>query len=132
MEIWNRKKSKFLGKTGALSEVLKGLKDVAPQDRPIIGGLANELRDAFEKAIAEKIEGRLAQTITKSTLPKENAGLVEDQELVAIGRHNTVDAVSLLIEYGYIYEPWILNPIMRDIQIKELARQTVLGIEDFF
>ncbi len=84
------------------------------------------------KAIAEKIEGRLAQTITKSTLPKENAGLVEDQELVAIGRHNTVDAVSLLIEYGYIYEPWILNPIMRDIQIKELARQTVLGIEDFF
>lgn len=48
-------KSKFLGKTGALSEVLKGLKDVSPADRPKIGGIANQLRDAFEKAITEKI-----------------------------------------------------------------------------
>jgi len=84
------------------------------------------------KAIAEKIEARLAQTTTKSTLPKENTGLVEDQELVAIGRHNTVDAVSLLIEYGYIYEPWILDPVLREASIKEMAQQTVLGIKDFF
>ena len=84
------------------------------------------------KAVAQKIEDRLAQTITKSTLPKENTGLVEDQELVAIGRHNTVDAVSLLIEYGYIYEPWILDPVLREASIKEMAQQTVLGIKDFF
>lgn len=50
-------KSKFLGKTGALSEVLKGLKDASPADRPKIGGAANELRDAFEKGI----QGRLRE-----------------------------------------------------------------------
>lgn len=84
------------------------------------------------KAIAEKIEARFAQVFTKSNLPKENTGLIEDQELVAIGRHNTVDAVSLLIEYGYIYEAWIQDPALREINIKEMARQTVLGIKDFF
>ncbi len=48
-------KSKFLGKSGALSEVLKGLKDVSPADRPKIGGLANQLRDLFDQAVAEKL-----------------------------------------------------------------------------
>ena len=48
-------KSKFMGKTGALSEVLKGLKDAAPADRPKVGGLANELRDAFESGIQARL-----------------------------------------------------------------------------
>jgi phenylalanyl-tRNA synthetase alpha chain len=48
-------KSRFLGKSGALSEVLKGLKDATPAERPVIGGLANQLRDAFEKAIQERL-----------------------------------------------------------------------------
>ncbi|MGZ3695003.1 MAG: phenylalanine--tRNA ligase subunit alpha, partial [Bdellovibrionota bacterium] len=44
-------KSKFLGKTGALSEVLKGLRDASPEDRPKVGGLANTLRDSFEAGV---------------------------------------------------------------------------------
>jgi phenylalanyl-tRNA synthetase alpha chain len=48
-------KNKFLGKSGALSEVLKGLKDVSAADRPKIGGLANQLRDSFEKAVAARL-----------------------------------------------------------------------------
>ena len=49
-------KSKYLGKTGALSEVLKGLKDASPEERPKIGGFANQLRDEFEKKIALKVQ----------------------------------------------------------------------------
>ncbi len=48
-------KSKFLGKSGALSEVLKGLRDASPEDRPKIGALANQLRDFFEQAIGERL-----------------------------------------------------------------------------
>jgi phenylalanyl-tRNA synthetase alpha chain len=48
-------KNKFLGKSGALSEVLKGLKDVSAADRPKIGGLANQLRDSFEKSVAARL-----------------------------------------------------------------------------
>lgn len=49
-------KSKFMGKSGALSEVLKGLKDVAPADRPKVGGLANQLRDLFETAAQARLQ----------------------------------------------------------------------------
>jgi len=49
-------KSKFVGKSGALSEVLKGLKDVSPADRPKVGGLANQLRDLFETSIQAKVQ----------------------------------------------------------------------------
>lgn len=70
-------KARFLGKSGALSEVLKGLKDVSPADRPKIGGLANQLRDSFEAAVAARlaqlddleIEGKLAQERIDVTLP---------------------------------------------------------------
>lgn len=48
-------KAKFLGKSGALSEVLKGLKDATPAERPVIGGLANKLRDEFEQAVAKRL-----------------------------------------------------------------------------
>ncbi len=84
------------------------------------------------KAVAEKIHARLAKSFSPSNLPKENTGLVEDQELVAIGRHNTVDAVSLLIEYAYIYEPRLHDPALREKNIKQMALDTYLGLEDFF
>ena len=33
----------FLGKKGELTEVLKGMKEVAPEDRPKVGQIVNEL-----------------------------------------------------------------------------------------
>lgn len=70
-------KSKFLGKSGALSEVLKGLKDASPEERPKIGGLANQLRDAFETGIQarlreienKEIEKKLSSERIDVTLP---------------------------------------------------------------
>jgi phenylalanyl-tRNA synthetase alpha chain len=70
-------KSKFLGKSGALSEVLKGLKDVDASERPKIGGLANQLRNEFETAIQarlqsfenEEIEKKLSSERIDVTLP---------------------------------------------------------------
>ena len=67
-----------------------------------------------------------------SNLPVEDQGIVEDQELIAIGSYNTVDAASMLIEYGYIYEPQFRAPAVRAIVLKELAFQTYLGLADFF
>ena len=34
----------FLGKKGQLTSVLKGMKDVAPEDRPKVGQMVNEAR----------------------------------------------------------------------------------------
>lgn len=42
---------RYLGKKGALSEVLKGLGSVSAEERPKVGALANELKVAFEEAL---------------------------------------------------------------------------------
>ena len=44
----------FLGKKGALTQVLKGMKDVAPEDRPKVGQLVNDARAAIEQAMEER------------------------------------------------------------------------------
>lgn len=84
------------------------------------------------RVIAEAIYGRLARFYPSSNLPKEDAGIVEDQELIAIGSNNTVDGAAILIEYGYIYEPHLQNAMIRQKAISDLAFQTYLGIMDFF
>ena len=44
---------KFLGKKGELTAVLKGMKDVAPEERPKVGQLVNETRAAIEELLDE-------------------------------------------------------------------------------
>lgn len=84
------------------------------------------------KKIAADIFKRLEESFVVSDLPKENAGIVENQDLIAIGQSNSLDAVSLLIEYGYIYRPQFALKASRDSAFNEMAKQTYLGLEDFF
>ena len=41
----------FLGKKGELTEVLKSMKEVAPEDRPKVGQIVNETRQAIEEVL---------------------------------------------------------------------------------
>ena len=50
-EKLNDVRVKFLGKKGELTAVLKGMKDVAPEDRPMVGQLVNDTRSAIEEAL---------------------------------------------------------------------------------
>ena len=66
-----------LGKKGELTAVLKGMKDVAPEDRPKVGQMVNEARDTIEKTLetvktkleSEKLERQLAEEVIDVTLP---------------------------------------------------------------
>lgn len=82
--------------------------------------------------ISKHIFNRLSKMFPVSNLPVEDQGIVEDQELIAIGSYNTADAASMLIEYGYIYEPQFSVQSVRNVVLKELAFQTYLGLADFF
>ena len=44
----------YLGKKGELTNVLKSMKDVAPEDRPMVGQMVNEARTALEEKLDEK------------------------------------------------------------------------------
>jgi len=84
------------------------------------------------KDIATTMLKQLGTYYPESNMPKEDAGVVEDQDLIAIGSFNTLDPASILIEYGYIYEPQFLNSGIRSRIIEDFAIQTYVGIHNFF
>lgn len=49
-------KSKFLGKEGQITDVLKGLKDLAVEDKKTVGALANQLKSSLEQSFNQKLE----------------------------------------------------------------------------
>lgn len=73
----NEVKVAFLGKKGELTAVLKGMKDVSPEDRPKVGQMVNDTRavieEALDKAIkaleAEIMEAKLKEEVIDVTLP---------------------------------------------------------------
>ncbi len=83
-------------------------------------------------AIAQKIFNRFSAYAVPSDMPLESNGIVESQELIAIGSNNSLNPAGMLIEYDYIYEPQFLYPETRQAALKELAFQTYSGIKDFF
>ena len=60
----------YLGKKGQLTEVLKGMKDVAPEDRPKVGQMVNETRAAIE-AVLEENKEKMEKAIRAEKLKKE-------------------------------------------------------------
>ncbi|MFA6458893.1 MAG: hypothetical protein WCV79_00630 [Candidatus Paceibacterota bacterium] len=83
-------------------------------------------------ALAQTIFARLAKYNPVSNFAGEKEGIVPDQDLIAVGSYNSVDAASMLIEYGYLYESQYVNPDIRSLALKDLAYQTYLGLQDFF
>jgi N-acetylmuramoyl-L-alanine amidase len=84
------------------------------------------------RAIADSVFKRLSKYNAVSNYSSENSGVIEEQNLIAIGSYNTVDAPSMLIEYGYIYEPQFTDDEIRSSTLQDLAFQTYLGVQDFF
>lgn len=102
MDCLNDIRVSFLGKKGELSKILKGMKDVAPEDRPKVGQMVNEARarieDELEKemtSIQRKLrEEKMKAEVIDVTLPgtKVNVGhrhpnqiALDDLERVFIG-----------------------------------------------
>lgn len=92
----------FLGKKGELTAVLKSMKDVAPEERPMVGQMVNETRAAIENVLEEtkqKLEAAAREAQLKAevidvTLPakKNNVGhrhpntiALEEVERIFIG-----------------------------------------------
>jgi len=76
-------KARYLGKSGALTEILKGLKNLSPEERPIMGGQINKLKEALENRLnyrrelilSKKMEEQLAGEALDVTLPGRGAGM---------------------------------------------------------
>lgn len=70
-----------LGKKGALTEVLKSMKSVAPEDRPKVGQLVNDVRKELEEKLEnvkeelekKALEAKLKAEVIDVTLPAKHA-----------------------------------------------------------
>ena len=47
----NQIRVETLGEKGPITEVLRGMKNLSPEERPVVGGVANEIRDLLTEAI---------------------------------------------------------------------------------
>lgn len=47
----NQIRVETLGKKGPITEVLRGMKNLSPEERPVVGGFANKIRDLLTEAI---------------------------------------------------------------------------------
>lgn len=70
LEELDQLRVRVLGKKGELTEVLRGMGSVAKEERPIIGKIANEVRETIEKEL-ENVKGKLQEKMLEKKLESE-------------------------------------------------------------
>lgn len=91
----------YLGKSGSVTGLLKGMRDVAPEDRPKVGQMVNDLRKKIGSALSAKeeqlkkieLQNALASESVDITIPgkKEDLGSLHPINLV---RNELIEAFS--------------------------------------
>ncbi len=105
LDVLNDVRVSFLGKKGALTAVLKGMKDVAPEDRPKVGQLVNETREEIERVLDE-VRKKMEQIIREQQMKAEVIDVTLPAEKRVLGhRHpNTIaleEVERIFIGMGY-------------------------------
>ncbi|MBR6451764.1 MAG: phenylalanine--tRNA ligase subunit alpha [Lachnospiraceae bacterium] len=105
LEELNEVRVNFLGKKGKLTTVLKGMKDVSPEDRPKVGAMVNDTREAIEKAL-EEAKLSLERTIREAQMKNEVIDVTLPAKKTQMGhRHpNTIvmeEVERIFIGMGY-------------------------------
>lgn len=95
----------YLGKKGKLTEVMKGMKDVAAEERPKVGQLVNDTRKALEEKL-EEIKNELAAAAREAKMKEEVIDVTLPAKKNNVGhRHpNTIaleDVEDIFVGMGY-------------------------------
>lgn len=101
----NEVRVNFLGKKGELTSVMKGLKDVAAEDRPKVGQMVNETREAIEKAL-DDAKTRLEKIIMEEKMKNEviDVTLPSDKMMMGHRHPNTIvmeEVERIFVGMGY-------------------------------
>ena len=95
----------YLGKKGEITSILKGMKDVSPQQRPVIGKKANEVRDELTAVLNQKKE-RLEKEALQKQLEAETIDVTLQGRQVKKGQTHVLtqimeDIEDLFLGMGY-------------------------------
>ena len=86
----------------------------------------HELSREFADAVFDEV--KKIQSV--STLKSESEGVIEGHELIALGANESLEAGSILVEYGYIYENNFIDPEKRQVALDNFAYATYAGIKE--
>ena len=105
LKVLNDVKVQILGKKGELTQVLRGMGSLAPEERTIIGELVNKVRDEIETKIKEKEEEFKAIEL-KQKLEKETIDITLPSTKIKRGSKHPVNRVieeieDLFVSMGY-------------------------------
>ncbi len=89
----NEIKVKYLGKQGELTAILRGMRDVSPEDRPKVGALVNEVRSEIESRIEEK-ENRFDEEELAKSLASEKIDITEPSKFISKGAIHAVPMIT--------------------------------------
>ncbi len=93
LESLNEIRVAYLGKKGELTRVLKGMKDVAPEDRPQVGQMVNETREKIENRLNE-VRDRMAKKARELQLKSEVIDVTLPAKKIEAG-HSHPNTVAL-------------------------------------
>ncbi len=94
-------KIKYLGKKGELTAVLRGMGALSPEERPLVGQLANEIRAQIEEAIAQKAKLAQAAALEKQ-LKDEKLDVTMPATPIASGHIHPLTQVQRHLEDIFI------------------------------
>jgi len=92
---------KYLGKKGELTAVLRGMGALTPEERPIVGAVANEVRAFIENAIAVKAEEQKKGALLDK-LKAERIDVTMPGEKITAGRRHPLAQVRREMEDIFI------------------------------
>lgn len=95
----------MLGKKGSLTAVLRGMKDLAAEQRPVVGKYANQVRNDLQQAI-EKRSAELAKNLLNAKLQAETLDVTLPGTSVAQGQPHVIQQIidqleDLFVGMGY-------------------------------
>jgi phenylalanyl-tRNA synthetase alpha chain len=90
-------KARYLGRAGALTQLLKGLSKLPPQERPAFGGRVNAAKERLEAALEEQ-RGRIEASRLESQLAQETLDVTLPGKGLAVGGLHPVTRTQERIE----------------------------------
>lgn len=93
----NQVKVDLLGKKGPITEVLRGMRDLSPEERPKVGAYANEVRDRIQAAIDERRE-ELEQAAVNEQLAAEKLDVTLPGREVPQGQPHVITQIITELE----------------------------------
>ncbi|HIW70886.1 MAG TPA: phenylalanine--tRNA ligase subunit alpha [Candidatus Limosilactobacillus merdipullorum] len=101
----NQARVKWLGKKGPLTQILRGMRDLSPEERPAVGKYANDVRNDLQQALAKRKQ-EMEKELLDAKLMAETVDVTLPGTPVAQGQPHVIQQiinqlVQLFVGMGY-------------------------------